>query len=118
MEREMELYLRLPYPTIVVPDETTDGVACFLAYHPDLPGCMSHGETTEEAVGSLDEARRLYLSALLKRGQMPPLPSAVTMPGNLCIDTLVWEVFPPEEEVVEEQEPWRYDANTRKLVTH
>ena len=117
MEWELDMYMRLPYPTIVKPDETTEGAPCFLAYHPDLPGCMSHGETPGEAVGSLDEARRLYLSALLKRGQPPPIPSTVTMAGNLRIDTAVWEMFPAEG-VVEVQEPWRYDANTRRLVTH
>lgn len=49
---------------IVAHDESTDGEPLFIAIDPDLPGCMAHGATSDEAVANLTEARRLYLEDL------------------------------------------------------
>ena len=51
------------YSLHVVPDETTDGEPCYLASHPELQGCMSHGRTINEAVANLDAARKACLPA-------------------------------------------------------
>ena len=71
--KELEAILRC-YATVVVPDVTTDGQPCYRAYHPELEGCMSHGETPGEAVANLSEVTRLYLSSLAKRGLDIPSP--------------------------------------------
>lgn len=63
------------YSIYVVPDETTDGSPCYLAYHPELQGCMSHGATVDEAVRGLHAARELYLATLQELGQPIPAPS-------------------------------------------
>jgi predicted RNase H-like HicB family nuclease len=44
----------------------------FTAYVPDLPGCISEGETLEEATAMIQEAMALYLEARQERGW--PLP--------------------------------------------
>jgi predicted RNase H-like HicB family nuclease len=35
----------------------------FTAYVPDLPGCVSEGETLEEAIAMVQEAMTLYLES-------------------------------------------------------
>lgn len=74
MLNDLEYYVKLSYSTMVVPDQTTDGKSCYLASHPELPGCMSHGRTTEEAVSNLEDAKRLYIQTLLAKGKELPLP--------------------------------------------
>ena len=39
----------------------------FVAYVPALPGCMSQGETKEEALQNIKEAIELYLEVLEER---------------------------------------------------
>jgi len=63
------------YMTVVSKTTTTTGEACYLANHPQLPGCMASGTTEDEARENLDDARELYLSALKHRGIPAPLPT-------------------------------------------
>lgn len=78
MKNNVDRYLKLPYSTIVVPDVTTDGKPCYVAYNPELEGCMSHGDTLEEAVHNLGEVRRLYISALISEGLEVPSPEGTS----------------------------------------
>jgi predicted RNase H-like HicB family nuclease len=78
---DLDTLAGLPYAVEVVADTTTDGERCHLASHPELPGCMAHGETAEEAVANLAEARQLYIATLLEHHQEVPLPAATT-PGK------------------------------------
>lgn len=59
--KELADYFSLPYMTYIIPDEGVDGKAYYRAEHPQLPGCMSHGQTPEEAFKNLADARRLYI---------------------------------------------------------
>ncbi len=38
----------------------------FVAYVPELPGCHTQGETREEALQHIREAKELYLEVLFK----------------------------------------------------
>lgn len=62
------------YLAIVYPDRCTDGNLTWAADHPDLPGCRSQGDTSEDALLNLGEARELYLNDLCERGLRPPKP--------------------------------------------
>ena len=73
------------YSIHVVPDETTEGSPCYLAYHPELQGCMNHGRTVTEAVSGLHAARELYLKTLHDLGQPIPRSAGETV--------IVWENF-------------------------
>jgi predicted RNase H-like HicB family nuclease len=42
----------------------------FTVYCPALPGCISEGDSREEAVANIQEAVRLYLRALERENQM------------------------------------------------
>ncbi|OGX32976.1 MAG: hypothetical protein A3F87_01280 [Omnitrophica WOR_2 bacterium RIFCSPLOWO2_12_FULL_51_24] len=86
----IEDYINLPYSIELVPDLTSDGLSCYMACHPELPGCMSHGQTPEEAIANLTDARRIYLEVLLKKSQQIPLPQA---------SSIIWEITDEEERV-------------------
>ncbi len=62
------------YMTVVAKTVTTAGEACYLAMHPELPGCMASGSTENEAEENLSDARELYLSVLERRGIPTPSP--------------------------------------------
>jgi predicted RNase H-like HicB family nuclease len=44
----------------------------YTVYVPDLPGCISEGETLEEATAMIQEAMALYLEARQERGWALP----------------------------------------------
>jgi antitoxin HicB len=44
----------------------------YAAYVPDLPGCVSEGETLEEATAMIQEAMALYLESRQERGWQLP----------------------------------------------
>jgi len=72
----LEDFMKLPYSIKVVPDQTTEGSLCYVASHPELPGCMSHGDTPEEAANNLSEAKELYIKTLLEKGESIPSPKS------------------------------------------
>lgn len=79
MKMTINEYMKLKYLTIVVPEECTDGTLCYRSEHPQMPGCMSHGLTPDEALRNLIEAKRLYIETLLDRGLDVPAPPQPTI---------------------------------------
>jgi len=68
--KPLEYYLGLKYPiTLYIAPE--GGYAVEIE---DLPGCFSQGETVEEAVEMIEEARHLWLEVAYEDGQDIPLP--------------------------------------------
>lgn len=63
------------YPIVMRPDVCTDGTVCFVAEHPDLPGCAAHGSTPDEAKALLDQARAAYIRYLVEKNMPIPGPS-------------------------------------------
>ena len=49
----------------------------YLAWVPDLPGCMSDGETPTEAVAHVQEAIREWIEEAERLGEPIPAPSQV-----------------------------------------
>lgn len=78
MKMTLEKYLKLEYDVVITPEECTDGSLCYRAEHPQLPGCMSHGLTPDEALRNLIEAKRLYIETLFDRDLEIPLPARTT----------------------------------------
>lgn len=70
--KPLEYYLNLRYPVLLVP-EPEGG---FTALLPDLEGCVSVGETEEEALANLEEARQLWIETAYEHGDEIPLPSS------------------------------------------
>ncbi|MDQ6946552.1 MAG: type II toxin-antitoxin system HicB family antitoxin [Actinomycetota bacterium] len=48
------------------------------AYVPDLPGCVSTGDTREEVEANIAEAIRLHVESLRAHGETVPPPSSTT----------------------------------------
>jgi predicted RNase H-like HicB family nuclease len=96
MARDIEDYIHLRYAVEVVPDSTTDGMPCYRASHPELPGCMAHGETPDEALENLEDAKYLYIETLLVKGLDVPLPSASTGATPTPVQGVVWTVLEAE----------------------
>jgi antitoxin HicB len=67
---------KLPYPVIISPLSEKDGGG-FLATVPDLPGCISDGETPEEAIVNVQDAIAVWLEAARDMGREIPVPSKV-----------------------------------------
>lgn len=44
---------------------------------PDLPGCISAGETLQDAIAMAQEAIELHLAGMIEEGAMPPEPTPV-----------------------------------------
>jgi predicted RNase H-like HicB family nuclease len=55
--------------TFLIEEDETGG---FVASVPGLPGCLSQGETLDEAVANIEEALALYIEVITERGR--PLP--------------------------------------------
>ena len=64
----------LRYPVVVSPLSQEDGGG-FLATVPDLPGCMSDGNTPEEAITNVQDAISCWIEAAQDVGRPVPAPS-------------------------------------------
>ena len=63
--KTMNEYLRLPYRMEIVEDRDEGG---FVVSYPELPGCITCGETVESAVANAQDAKRAWLEAALEDG--------------------------------------------------
>lgn len=66
----LDHYLSLNYPITLIPDE--DG---YFAEVRDLPGCMTQGDTAEEALAMIGEAKEAWIRAAYANRDEIPLPS-------------------------------------------
>ena len=64
----------LEYPIVVEPLSREDGGG-FAAIVPDLPGCMSDGETPEQAISNVQDAIAAWIEAARDMGRDIPRPS-------------------------------------------
>jgi antitoxin HicB len=62
------------YAIVIEPLPAEDGGG-FIATVPDLPGCMSDGETPQEALANVDDAIRTWIEAAQDLGHKIPAPS-------------------------------------------
>lgn len=63
--RTVDEYMKLPYRLELIPDIDEGG---YVAGFPELPGCLSQGETIEEATENAYEAKRVWLAAAIEDG--------------------------------------------------
>lgn len=64
MDKQVESARERKYWTVVQLEQTTDGTFCYVAYHPELPNCVSQGDTPEEAAANLTEAVEMCIEHL------------------------------------------------------
>jgi antitoxin HicB len=70
------------YPFTVRPLSEEDGGGYLIEY-PDIPGCMSDGETPEEAVVNGRDALRCALLTLMEFNETIPEPGSKMLPSDL-----------------------------------
>ena len=68
--KPLKYYLNLKYPVTL--EEAPEGG--YFVQIEDLPGCFSQGETPEEALEMIEEARRLWMEVVYEEGMDIPLP--------------------------------------------
>lgn len=74
-QNSLEYYLSLKYPMSIYPEE--EGGYTILI--PDLPGCMTQGDTIEEAFANINEARELWIETVyFSQKKAIPQPSKLT----------------------------------------
>ncbi|MEW6517114.1 MAG: type II toxin-antitoxin system HicB family antitoxin [candidate division FCPU426 bacterium] len=69
--QDVKRFLAMDYRIELVPDKEEGGFAALI---PDLPGCISQGETEEEALKMVEKAKALWIKATLESGKPVPLP--------------------------------------------
>ncbi len=72
-QKGIEYYMKLPY-SILLHEVEDEGEKYWIAEVPELPGCRSHGSTVEEAVKSVEEAKKDWILDSLKEGEEVPTP--------------------------------------------
>ena len=65
--KTMEEYMKLPYKLEITPDTDESG---FVASFPELPGCITCGETIASAALNAEEAKKEWLKAAID-GKIP-----------------------------------------------
>ena len=72
MTKDLTYYLHLPYRVELCEDAVEGGYTVSI---PELPGCLSCGETVEEAVANIREAKADWLAAAIEDGCTIPEPT-------------------------------------------
>lgn len=65
MMKTLNDYMKLPYKLEIIPDTEEGG---FIASYPDLPGCISCGDTVESAAANALDAKKAWLEAAIEDG--------------------------------------------------
>jgi len=82
--RDLDYYANLNYE-IRVRRLTEEEGGGWLAEIPALPGCMSDGETPEEALANVNDAKIAWIRASLDLGRPVPEPAGDEFSGQLRI---------------------------------
>jgi antitoxin HicB len=81
-KKSLEYYLNLQYSMTIDPDPEGG----YVAQIKDLPGCLTQGETLEETISNINEARELWLETAYEADDEIPLPSTEeTYSGKLLL---------------------------------
>jgi antitoxin HicB len=72
MFKPQEYFLKLSYPITLYPDAEEGG---YVAEIKDLPGCLTQGDTLEETMQNITEAKELWIETAYEAGREIPLPS-------------------------------------------
>ncbi len=75
MMKKIEEYMELPYKMEIVRDATEGG---YVVSFPELPGCLTVGETIEDAVKNSEDAKRAWFEAAIAEGLNIPEPDILT----------------------------------------
>ena len=67
-------YMALPYRLEIVEDQEEGG---YVVSYPDLPGCITCGDTIEEAMNNAKDAEKAWIEAALEEGMEINEPDSI-----------------------------------------
>ena len=83
-KKDLDYYLSLPYTIIL--ERWDDGKGPYwVARVAELPHCMIHGDTPEEAIQEVEEVKRDWIKSNIKRGLPIPEPSPRKYSGKMIL---------------------------------
>lgn len=81
---KLQHYMSLNYPSQITKIDEADGGG-FLIEVPMLKGCMSDGETVEEAYNNLEEAKKEWFTYMLENNLAIPKPADASYSGRFMV---------------------------------
>ncbi len=81
MNKDLEYYLRLPYKVMIHPSPEGG----YVAEVPDLPGCLTQGETLEELMEMVEDAKRCWIADALEKNEEVPEPVDESYSGRILV---------------------------------
>ncbi|HHX95005.1 MAG TPA: toxin-antitoxin system HicB family antitoxin [Clostridia bacterium] len=81
MTKDLNYYLKLPYRIVLHPSPEGG----YAAEIPELPGCISQGQTIEEALKMIEDAKLCWLESAIEDGAIIPEPVPEDFSGRLNI---------------------------------
>lgn len=81
---KLQHYMNLNYPSQITKIDEADGGG-FLIEVPMLKGCMSDGETVEEAYNNLEEAKKEWFTYMLENNLAIPEPADASYSGRFMV---------------------------------
>ena len=81
---KLQHYMSLNYPSQITKIDEADGGG-FLIEVPMLKGCMSDGETVEEAYNNLEEAKKEWFTYMLENNLAIPEPADASYSGRFMV---------------------------------
>ena len=73
--KALEYYMKLPYRLEIIPDPVEGG---FAASYPELPGCLTCGDSIEAVAANAEDCKREWLTAALEDRLVIPEPLDVS----------------------------------------
>ena len=84
IEKDFEYYTKLPYNIIVEMWDDGEG-PYWVARIAELPHCLIHGDTPEEAIAEIEEVKRDWIKSNLERGLKIPEPIPHKHSGQISL---------------------------------
>ena len=81
---KLQHYMSLNYPSQITKIDEADGGG-FLIEVPMLKGCMSDGDTVEEAYNNLEEAKKEWFTYMLENNLAIPEPADTVYSGRFMV---------------------------------
>ena len=72
MIKDLNYYMGLPYRIEIVKEQEEGG---YVLHCPELPGCITCGETVQEGLEMLEDAKKCWFTACLEDGVPIPEPA-------------------------------------------
>lgn len=72
MIKDLNYYMGLPYRIEIVREQEEGG---YVLHCPELPGCITCGETVQEGLEMLEDAKKCWFTACLEDGVPIPEPA-------------------------------------------